>query len=239
MPDFEETIQDEEIITDEIADEEIVPEVVPEETVEQNPYELSPELRSRYKSAGDLEEFAKTKQREADQLRAEYDAYKRQTPQAQTTQPNQPTSEELLDKLVKDPAGFIREATDDIRAQFALSEFTRTHPDIEQYKAGMKEIVDRNPMILNDPNGLDMVYEYAKSRAGAVRANDAATIKRAEVDEINNVKKTTAYVESSSTPKKTATPVITDGMSIAEMDKILDQQKVPWISDDERQHYEE
>ena len=239
MPDLEETIQNEDQVTDEITDQETPTEVVPEKPEVANPYEMSPDLRTRYKSADDLEVFAKTKQSEADTLRTEFEDYKRLNPQAQPTQPVGPTSEELLDKLVKDPAGFVRDATNDIRAQLQLSEFTRTHPDIEQYKAGMKEIVDRNPMILNDPDGLNMVYEYAKSRVGASMATQAAQIKSDEVNAINNTKKTDAFVEGSSTPKPTATPTITDGMSIAEMDKIFDEKGVGWISDEERRYYDE
>jgi hypothetical protein len=239
MTESEETIQNEEQVTEEITNEQVETEVVPEETVEQNPYEMSPELRTRYKSAEELENFAKKQQSEADRVKAEYEAYKRQNQQAQSTQPTGPTSEELLDKLVKDPVAFVKEATNDIRAQFALSEFARTHPDMENYKEGMNSIVQRSPQVLNDPQGLEMVYLLAKQQAGATMANQAAEIKRTETDKVNQVKKTTAFVETSSTPKKDAKPVITDGMSVAEMDKILDEQGVGWVSDDERQYYEE
>jgi len=202
-----------------------------------DPYEVPENLKSRYKSAEEIAQFAAEKQSEADRIRREYEAYKQQHPEATQTQ-DQPSSEEVLDRLVKDPAGFVREMTNDIRAQLALTEFARTHPKLDDYKGDIAAIVNRTPAILADPEGLDMVYNYVARQREADRLNNASAIKSANIQKTENLKKTDAYVEGSTAPQRTSSPIITPDMSPEEMDKALDDAGIGWISDEERHKLE-
>ena len=55
-----------------------------------DPLKLSVEAQSRYKSAADLEMFAKEKQSEADKSRLELEIYRQQHPQPSQPQPSAP-----------------------------------------------------------------------------------------------------------------------------------------------------
>jgi hypothetical protein len=202
-----------------------------------DPYEIPENLKSRYKSAAELAEFAAQKQSEADRLQAKVDAYEQQHPPVKPTE-TQPSSDEMLEKLAKDPVGFVKELTDDIRAQVALSEFARTHPKLDEYRGDIAAIVNRTPGILADPEGLDMVYNYVARQKEADKLNSASAIKNAHANEVQNLKKTGAVVEGSTAPKKGSSPLIKPGMSPDEMDKALDDAGVGWISDEERHKVE-
>lgn len=229
----DETIQNEELADEQITEE--TPEVVESEQQQQaepDPYIIPENLRSRYKSAEELANFAAVKQAEADRLKYEYDLYKQQHPE--TTQVNQSSNEEVLDKLVKDPVGFVRELTNDIRAQVALSEFARTHPKLDDYKEDIASIVNRTPAILADPDGLEMVYNLVERRKEANKLNSAAQVKAQQNAQVQQTKQTNAFVEGATTPKQKASPKIVPGMSIEEQDKIFDDMGVGWITDEER-----
>lgn len=232
----DETIENQEQVADEQVTEEQTEEAVVESTekpeAQDDPLRLSPELQSRYKSAADLETFAAQKQSEADRLRSELDTYKQQHPTAESTQPI--PNEEQLERLGRDPVRFVQEVTGDIRAQVALMEFSRLHPDMEQHKAGMKEIVERNPQVLAHPQGLEMAYLLAKSQGEATKLTQAAAVKQAHTAEVNAVKQTGAFVEGATTPKQKASPKISADDSVADMDKKLDAMDVGWISDEDR-----
>jgi len=209
-----------------------VVEPTPEPQPQDDPLRLSPELQSRYKSAADLEAFAATKQGEADRLRSELETYKRQHP-TDPAQPATPTGEEQLERFAKDPVGFVQEITNDIRAQVALTEFARNHPDMEQHKAGMREIVNRTPGILADPQGLEMAYLLAKNQGEATKLGQAAEVKAAHTAQVTASKKTDAVVEGVTTPKPASSPKVVSGMSSKESLAALKAQGIPDAPDDD------
>lgn len=212
------------------------PTVTPEPQVD--PLKLSVEAQSRYKSAADLEAFAAQRQGEADRLRSEFETYKQQHPELNQPQPPHPTSEERIEKFAGDPDAFVREvamaATNDIRAQVALSEFARTHPDMETYKDGMKGIVERNPGVLADPQGLEMVYLLARNQGDATKLTEAAAIKNAHNAQVLTNKQTGAIVEGATPPQPTSSPKVTLGMSPEESEKALQAQGIPDATDEDR-----
>ena len=228
----DETIQNEELAEEQLTEE--TPEVVEsEQQQQQDPYAFPENLKSRYRSAAELADFAAQKQSEADKYKQQYETYKQQHPEAtQTT--NQPSNEEVLDRLVKDPVGFVKELTNDIRAQVALSEFARTHPKLDEYKEDIASIVNRTPGILADPDGLEMVYNLVERRKEAGKLNDAAALKATQNAQTQQTKKTDAFVEGATTPKQKASPKIVPGMSIAEQEKIMDEMGIGWITDEDR-----
>jgi len=212
------------------------PVVAPEPTSQatDDPLRLSPNLQTRYKSAADLEAFAATQQGEADRLRSELETYKQQHPTVEPAQPNIPTGEEQLEQFAKDPVGFVQGVTNDIRAQVALSEFARTHPDLEQYKAGMKDVVNRTPGILADPQGLEMAYLLAKNQIEATMATQAAAVKAGQTAQVVLDKQTTAVVEGSTTPQPTTSPKVVLGMSSKDSLAALKAAGVPDGTDEDR-----
>lgn len=230
----DETTKPEDQITDEQVTNPVEKEVV--ESTEQtqvDPLRLSPEMQSRHKSAADLETFAKEKQGEAQRLQNEFDDYRRQNPQP-SQQTSTATDEEVLDRLAKDPIAFVREVTSDIRAQVALTEFARTHPDMETYKAGMKGIVERNQGVLNDPQGLEMVYLLAKNQGDATKLTQAAEIKTAHNAQVLAEKQTTAVIEGATTPQPASSSKVTLGMSPEESADALKAQGIPDATDEDR-----
>lgn len=230
----DETIQNEELADEQVTEE--TPEVVesePEQQAEPDPYVIPENLRSRYRSAEELANFAAAKQSEADRLKREYETYKQQHPEA-NHQPQQPSNEEVLDKLVKDPVGFVKELTNDIRAQVALSEFARTHPKLDDYKEDIANIVNRTPAILADPDGLEMVYNLVERRKEVNKLNNAAQVKAQQNAQVQQTKQTNAFVEGATTPKQKASPKIVPGMSVEEMEKTMDDMGIGWITDEER-----
>lgn len=213
------------------------PEPTPEPQAQDDPLRLSPNLQTRYKSAADLEAFAATQQGEADRLRSEFETYKQQHPEV-TAQPPAPTGAEQLEKFAEDPVGFVQQitqgVTNDIRAQVALTEFERVHPDIGQYKAGMRDIVQRTPGILQDPQGLEMAYLLAKSQGQATMLGEAAAVKAGHAAQVQATKQTTAVVEGATVAQPQASTGINPEDSPAEMDKKMDAMNIPWVTDDER-----
>ena len=199
---------------------------------EPDPLRLSPNLQTRYKSAADLETFAATQQGEADRLRSEFETYKQQHP-TEPAQPNAPTGEEQLERFAQDPVAFVQNATNDIRAQVALSEFARTHPDLEQYKAGMKDVVNRTPGILADPQGLEMAYLLAKSQTEATLAGQAAVVKANQTAQVVLEKQTAAVVEGATTPQPTPSTKVVLGMSGKESLDALKAQGIQDASDED------
>ena len=69
--------------------------------------------------------------------------------------------------------------------------------------------------------------------------NNASVIKSANVQKIENLKKTGAFVEGSTAPQKDSSPLITPGMSVEEMEKKLDAAGIGYITDEERHKFEE
>jgi hypothetical protein len=233
----DEAIENQEQVAGEETTEQKPEETVVESTAEQtqvDPYRLSPEQQSRHKSAADLETYAATKQGEADRLRSELETYKQQHPVTEPAQPNAPTGEEQLEQFAKDPVAFVQNVTNDIRAQVALSEFARTHPDIEQYKAGMRDVVNRTPGILADPEGLEMAYLLAKSQSDVTKATHAAGVKAEHNAQVQATKQTTAVVEGATVAQPQTSTGIDSEDSPAEMNKKMDAMNIPWVTEDER-----
>lgn len=209
-----------------------VVEPTPEPQPQDDPLRLSPELQSRYKSAAALEAFAATKQGEADKLRLELETYKQQHPTTESTQPI--PNEEQLERLGRDPVRFVQEVTGDIRAQVALMEFSRLHPDMEQHKAGMKEIVERNPQVLAHPQGLEMAYLLAKKQSEATKLTEAAAIKQTHNAQVTADKQTKAVVEGVTPPQPTPSTKVVLGMSSKESLAALKAQGIPDGTDEDR-----
>jgi hypothetical protein len=239
----DETIQNDEIITDEFTDDDVETEVVEsaEEQIETeaDPLRLSPELQSRYKSAAELEQFAATKQSEADRLRNEYNNYKALHPDVGESRPSEMSNEEVLDQLVKDPKGFVNELLAPIAAQVGLNNYANSgHPEIKDpnFMREMEAVIRESPSLVNNPRGLDIAYAYVKSQFDANKLTEAAGIKSARNAGIQTVKKTTAFTEGATAGKTQTSPKITPGMSTAEMDKIFDAQGVGWIKDEDREY---
>lgn len=205
----------------------------PTPQVQDDPYKLSPEQQSRHKSAADLETFANLKQSEAAKLQNELDTYRLQHP-SEPAQPNAPTGEEQLEQFAKDPVAFVQSVTNDIRAQVALSEFARTHPDLERYKAGMKDVVNRTPGILADPQGLEMAYLLAKNQSDATKATQAADVKAGHNAQVLATKQTAAVVEGATAAQPQVSSGINPEDSVAEMNKKMDAMNVGWVTEDER-----
>ena len=125
-------------------------------------------------------------------------------------------------------------ATNDIRAQMALSDFARTHPDLETYKEGMRGLVERNPRVLEDPQGLEMVYLMAKNQGDATKLTEAAAIKNAQNAKVLESKQNAAVVEGATTPQPTSSPKVTLGMSPEESAEALKSQGIPDATDEDR-----
>jgi len=230
-------------VPDELAEqvtEEVTEEVVESPTGEQNQQQQAedPWWKSRYRSPDEMAEDVRRFQSEADRYKRQMEELQSRLPQQQ--QPEQ-TSDEILDQLAKDPKGFIarviEESVAPVKAQVAIAEFARKHPNFESYKEEMKQVVERNPAILNDPEGLDMVYNYVDTRRKANNVEKAAVKMQEHKDNVNQVKRTDAFVEGSTSPKRTQTPIIKEGMTPEEMDKALDEAGVGWITDEERHRF--
>ncbi len=235
----EETTPKEEVITEQVTNDETPAEVVEstEEQIQVDPLKLSPEQQSRHKSAADLEAFANQQQSEAAKFKNELDAYKIQHPTAGQVQPS--TNEEVLDRLVKDPKGFVNELLAPIAAQVGLNNYANSgHPEIKDpnFMREMEAIINQNPALANDPKGLDMAYTYVKSQVDANKLTQAAEIKNAHNANVQTVKQTTAFVESSTSPKNQTSPKITSDMTTAEKDKVFDAQGVGWVKDEDREY---
>ncbi len=159
---------------------------------------------------------------EADRLRRENDNLRKQyQPQPQT----KPTLDERLETLVKDPDAFVDErfmkVLMPLQVKVALTEFEQNYPDAKQYRSAMRELADADPKMLETQYGLQALYLIAKEQDRVNKVGEAATIKQAQKAEVQQVKKTDAFVESSSQPKRDGAPTLKEGMSIAESEKAL------------------
>jgi hypothetical protein len=211
----------------------VAPTPKPTPEPQPDPYKLSPEQQGRHKSAADLEAYAANRQGEADRLRAELDNYKQQHPDT-AARPATPTEEEQLERFAKDPAGFVREFTNDIRAEVGLMRFSGQHPDVEQHKAGMKKILEEAPGILAHPQALKMMYLLAREEAEATKAGQAAVIKANQTAQVVLEKQTTAVVEGATTPQPTPSTKVVPGMSSKESLEALKAQGIPDGTDEDR-----
>lgn len=201
------------------------------ESTEQPTETRQPEWSSRYRSPDDMWEDVKKFQGEAARLKAETEKYQ-QSREIPDNTPSGVSNEELLDKFVKDPQGFMQEMMAPIQAQLALTEFQRTHKDFDEVKEVMASVVNRTPSILADPEGLEMVYNHARAIRNAQKMQSAAETMQSHKQEVDNLKRTDAQLESSTTPKKEAKLELKPGMSPKEMDEILDKKGTGWYNRD-------
>ena len=208
----------------------------PAEQVSEDPFVMPEDMKARYKSVRDVEEFAKQKQSEADSYRQQVEGFQREQKPPETK--SDLTNQELVDKFVGDPKGFFQEMMAPLQAQMALQEFARTHPDMESLRAEMASFVQKNPklgyQVLSNPDGLEMVYNHVKAQQSAGKLQQAAQVTQAHREKVGQIKRTDAFTESSTAPGRQKSAVITPGMSTEEMDKNLDEAGVGWISDEER-----
>ena len=211
--------------------EEITEPTETEEEVTEQPQEQTPEWKSRYRSPDDMWEDVKRFQSEADKAKRAMDTYQRSKPTSDV-QPQGITNEELLDKFVKDPQGFMQEMMAPYQAQLALTEFQRTHKDFDEVKEVMASVVNRTPAILADPEGLEMAYNHAKAIKNAQKMASAAATVESHKQQVTDIKKTDAQLESSTQPKQEAKLEIKPGMTPEEMDAILDKKGDKWYNRD-------
>jgi len=210
-------------------------------STEKQPEEITqpkPAWQERFKTPEEIYEFARQKQSEADKAKAELDRTLQVIQQVQPQpQIKQPTTEEMVDMLVKDPVGFYRQVVgpdlSKIEARMAWSEFKETHPGIDsQMKQEMGSYIGRNPNVLSDPDGLNMVYTYVKSKQDAEKLAVAADKTAEHKSQIEETKKKDAFLETSSTTKKQDVLEIKPGMRSKEMNEIMDKKGVGWYKPD-------
>jgi len=234
-------------VADPVADP-VDPDPVVDPTAEpqtpDDPLRLSPEMQSRHKSAADLEAFAKQQQSEADTIKREFEEYKRQHPDATQTQPPPPTTDEVLEKLARDPVGFVNEevnkAVMPLAAQVGLNIYADNgHPEVKnpEFKQAMEAVIKKNPALINTEDGLDYAYFKVKNQMDAAKKVQANSIIQAQNAEVQTVKKAEAFVEGATATKPQASPKILPGMSRAESEKILDAQNIGWVKDEDREEY--
>lgn len=195
------------------------------------PTETKPEWSTRYRSPDDMWEDVKKFQSEAARLKAETEKF-RQSREIPENKPTGISNEELLDKFVKDPQGFMQEMMAPIQAQIALTEFQRTHKDFDEVREVMASVVNRTPGILADPDGLEMVYNHARAIKNAEKMQSAAATVESHNKQVMETKKTDAQLESSTQTHKEAKLEIKPGMSRKEQDEILDKKGVGWYNRD-------
>jgi len=222
-----------------LADEEITEpteaeptEIGTETETPTQPTEVKPEWSSRYRSPDDMWADVKRFQSEAARLKAETERYQ-QSKEIPNAKPEGVSNEELLDKFVKDPQGFMQEMMAPIQVQLALTEFQRTHKDFDEVKEVMASVVNRTPSILADPEGLEMVYNHARAIKNAQKMASAAQTMESHKQGVMNTKRTDATLESATQPKKEAKLELQPGMSPQEMDEILDKKGTGWYNRDE------
>ena len=206
-------------------------EQVTEEQASSTETQSKPEWQARYRSPDDMWEDVKKFQGEAAKAKAQMDQYQQST-QVPDNTPEGASNEEMLDKFVKDPQGFMQEMMAPIQAQLALTEFQRTHEDFDEVKEVMASVVNRTPAILADPEGLEMAYNHAKAIKNAQKMAGAATAMQSHKEQVTETKKTDAFVESATTPKPSPKLELRPGMSPQEMDEILDKKGDKWYNRD-------
>ena len=202
--------------------------VVAEQTTEQTQTqtETQPEWKPRFKSEDEMWNFARQKQSEADTYKGQLEQMQR-VMQPPAPQPHQPSNEELVEQFVKDPQGFVQSMMAPIQVQVAIQDFSRSHPDFESLRAEMAAAVNRNPSILNDPEGLEMVYNHVKARKMSVASGQAAETLAVQKAETEKTKKESAWAEGSTKSQKSPALELKPGMSEAEMEAILDKKGIP------------
>ena len=133
--------------------------------------------------------------------------------------------------------GFVQNAISSVvapyQAKVALMEFAQSgHPEVlnQDFRREMGSVVERNPALLNDPEALDIIYTYVKTRQDASKLASVAQATQQQVAQTNQIKRTSAFVEGSSPVANTGSPTIQKGMKVADMDKVLDQMGVPIIT---------
>jgi hypothetical protein len=223
-------MSDEEIQEGSPVEEEVTEPIETEEEVTEQPQETTqstPEWKSRYRSEEEMWEATKRFQSEAARAKAELEQYQQSKPTPDTS-PEGSTNEELLDKFVKNPQGFMEEMMAPVKAQIALTEFQRTHKDFDDVREVMASVVNRTPAILADPEGLEMAYNHAKAIRNAQKMASAAETMQSHKQQVTDIKKTDAQLESSTQPKKEAKLELKPGMDPDEMDAILDKKGSGW-----------
>jgi hypothetical protein len=214
---------------------EVTPEGQEQQVTEQAQAQEPAWKKAGYKDPDQMYSELRKHQSEADRLKLENQRLK--VP-AQQQQP-QMTQEQVIEEFVKDPHGFIAKQvqaqTAPVVAKAELMAYAQAgHPEVLDpvFKSRMSELSDTNPAIAMMPNGMDMLYYTVKHEFDSVTTTQAQTQVTAARQQAETVKRNEAFVESSTQPKRTATPLIKPGMSIEESSKALDAMGIGYVPED-------
>ena len=180
--------------------------------------EEEPVWKSRYRSPDDMFEDIRRLQSKADTLEAEL---RKQGVQMQA--PVKPKAEERLEYLAQDPDKFVEEKLAGVEARLVLNEFLNEHPEYKPYKNQVVQSLGNNIGVLSNPLAVEMAFTYIKTKAEESKMKDAMKRTEEHQKKVEGVKKKDAYVEKSAVTSKRETPTIKPGMSVKEMEKVLDE----------------
>ena len=179
------------------------------------PENAEPEWKKTFKTPEEMWDFARGQQARADRLEAASKKEPQPSPQQVATE----SKEQVLERFVKDPTGFlntiIEQAVTPIQQKMLMTSLRVQYPDIDSFKEAVAEIA-------NDPEkSFKAIYGYLKSEKNQ-------EIVRKQNEQITATKKTGAFMEGSGKTQGQTVDKIKPGMTRAEMDKILDKQGIPW-----------
>jgi hypothetical protein len=227
-------------VTDQVPDDQVTPSQTDDQTQDQ---QVEPAWKSRYQSPEAMFEDVRKFQSDADR-------YKRQVDDLQEKDVPQDikqsvSKEEFLEQLVDDPLGTFDKAVTEkvapVMAQVALMQFAQSgRPEVleEEFRREMAAVAKKNPYMLATEEGVEATYLYVKNQRDGGKLKEAAITNQRRKEEVERVKRTDAFVESSTPASRQKTPIFTPGMSTEEKDKALDEAGIGWIQDEDRHKFD-
>jgi hypothetical protein len=194
-----------------------------------------PAWKAKYKSPDDMWDETRKFMSEKQRLENENLRLRQQIPQPPPVDPAV-ARDKRLEQFIQDPDAVINDAAMKLMGPIAkkvvLGEYFNEHPEAKPYRATIDAMIESQPNILSIPNAIHAVYLLAKDEDASGKAVEAQKIVADNRAAIQESKKTGAYVEPATQPKRSAPPTLKSGMSIAESQKALDEAGIGWNPED-------
>jgi hypothetical protein len=194
-----------------------------------------PAWKAKYKSPDDMWDENRKFMSEKQKLENENQRLRQQIPQPPLVD-QAVARDKRLEQFIQDPDAVINEAASKmvlpLQAKIILMDFEEQHPEARAYRSAMRDIVNESPSLLQSEYGLEAAYLLAKERDITGKQGQAQKMVVGNRAAIQESKKTDAYVEPATQPKRSASPTLKQGMSIAESQKALDAAGIGWNPED-------
>lgn len=146
-------------------------------------------------------------------------------------------NEAELARFVANPGEYVKSKNEEvvkelgsIKADLAMNSFLSDPENQKRFGKLKDQVVARvggDKSALADPTAMKAVFLLVEDEMNSAKMQFASELQAGHRKNVEETKNNAAFLEGSTATKKSGSPKITPGMSMAEMEKILDDQGIP------------